>query len=106
MTGGELLLGAVSQVLRPGPLRKILWPSPPRAQPFWCLQAGFLWIAVADSAALLSTTFHHSPSIRVKYTLGSRMHLVFAHKRLEAKGLLFPRSPYSAHARTYVDSGP
>ena len=36
---------------------------PPPAQPFGCLQAGFLWIAVADSAALLSTTFHHSPSL-------------------------------------------
>ena len=37
--------------------------SPPPAQPFGCLQAGFLWIAVADSAALLSTTFHYSPAL-------------------------------------------
>ena len=36
---------------------------PPPAQPFGRLRAGFLWIAVADSAALLSTTFHHSPSL-------------------------------------------
>ena len=36
---------------------------PPPAQPFGCLQTAFLWIAVADSAALLSTTFHHSPSL-------------------------------------------
>ena len=36
---------------------------PPPTPPLGHLRAGFLWIAVAVSAALLSATFHHSPSL-------------------------------------------
>ena len=45
------------------PLSKIPPAYSPPPPPFGCLQAGFLWIAVADNAAFLSTTFHLSPSL-------------------------------------------
>ena len=61
------------------------------------LQAGFLWIALADSGAFLSV--NHIPPLPIphglEYPLGSRMHLVVVHPRLEARGRIFPRSPWS-----------
>ena len=70
---------------------------PPLAQPIGRLQAGFLWIALADSGAFLSV--NHIPPLPIPhgldYPLGSRMHLVFVHPRLEARGRPFPRSPWS-----------
>ena len=70
---------------------------PSLAQPFGRLQAGFLWIALADSAAFLSV--NHIPPLpiphRLEYQLGSRMHLGVVHPRLEARGRPFPRSPRS-----------
>ena len=69
----------------------------PLAQPFWRLQAGFLWIALADSGAFLSVT--QIPPLPIthglEYPLSSRMYLVVVHPRLEARGQPFPRSPRS-----------
>ena len=70
---------------------------PPLAQPFGCLQAGFLWKVDADSAAILSLS--HIPPLpippRLEYPLGSRMHLGIIHPRPGARGRPFPRSPRS-----------
>ena len=47
------------------------------AKPFGCLQAGFLWIVIADSAAILF--LNHIPPLPIphglEYPLGSRKHL-------------------------------
>ena len=70
---------------------------PPLAQPFRRLQAGFLSIAVADSAAFLSHN-HVLPLLiphGLEYQLGSRMHLGVVRPRLKARGRPFPRSPRS-----------
>ena len=70
---------------------------PPLAQRFGRLQAGFLWIALADSGAFLSV--NHIPPLPMphglEYPPGSRMHLGVVHPRLEARGRPFPRSPRS-----------
>ena len=70
---------------------------PPLAQPFGRLQAGFLWIALADSGAFLSV--NHIPSLPIphglEYPLGSRMHLGVVDRRLEARGRPSPSSPRS-----------
>ena len=70
---------------------------PPLAQPLGRLQAGFLWIALADSGAFLSVNLIPPPPIPhgLEYPLGSRMHLGVVHPRLEASGRPFPRSPRS-----------
>ena len=70
---------------------------PPLAQPFGRLQAGFPWIALADSGAFLSV--NHIPPLPIphglEYPLGSRMHLGVVHPRLEARGRPIPPSPRS-----------
>ena len=64
MPGGRSPSSAALTGAPPGPPSRVLPAySPPPAQPFRCLQPGFLWIAVADSTALLSTTFHQSASL-------------------------------------------
>ena len=54
-------------------------------------------MALADSAAFLSV--NHIPPLPIphglEYPLGSRVHLVVVHPRLEARGRPFPRSPWS-----------
>ena len=46
-----------------------------------------------------SFALNHTPPLPIphglEYTLGSRMHLVVVHPRLEARGRPFPRSPRS-----------
>ena len=70
---------------------------PSLTQPFGRPQAGFLWIALADSGAYLSV--NHIPPLPIlhglEYPLGSRMHLGVLHLPLEARGRPFPRSPRS-----------
>ena len=67
------------------------------AQAFERLQAGFLWISLADSGAFLSV--NNIPLLPIPhglvYPLGSRMHFGVIHPRLEARGQPFPRSPRS-----------
>ena len=67
-----------------------------KAKPIGRLQAGFLWIALADSGAFLSV--NHFPTLCIphglEYPLGSRMHLVVVHPRLKARGQPSPRSPW------------
>ena len=70
---------------------------PPLAQPFGRLQAGFLWIALADSGAFPSV--NHTPPLPtphgLEYPLSSRMDLGVVHPWLQARGRPFPRSPRS-----------
>ena len=98
MTGGRCPSVAALTVSAPSghPLKDP--PAfPPLAHPFGRLQAGFLWIALADSAAFLSV--NHIPPLPIphgmEYPLGSRMHLGVVHPRLEAREQPFPRSPRS-----------
>ena len=87
-------VAALTVSARSGPPSKDHPAFPPPAQPLGCLQAGFLWIAVAGSTALLSTTFHQPPFPHgLEYPLGSPMCCVFVHPGLQAGGQPFPRSP-------------
>ena len=98
MTGGRCPSVAALTVSAPsGHPSKDLPAFPPLAQPFGRLQAGFLWIALANSGAFLSV--NHIPPLPIphglEYPLGSRMHFGVVHPRLEARGRPFPRSPRS-----------
>ena len=75
-----------------GPASKNPLAFPTQAQPSGCLPAGFRWIAVADSVALLSTTPHPSQAgvpTRLPDVLGSRP------PAASGRGGPFPLSPRS-----------
>ena len=79
---------------------------PPLAHLFGCLQAGFLWIAVADSQTLLSSTFHHSASLTGWSThLAPGGTLVSSIRGWKPGDDPFHVPPGPAHAWTYVYSG-
>ena len=88
MTGGRFpSVGALTVSAPAGPSLGDPPAFPSQTQALGCLQVDFLWMAVADSAVLFSTTFHHSPSLTGWSThLFSRMHFVFVHSRLKARG--------------------
>ena len=77
------------------PRRRILWPFPPSSA-FRAPAGGF---PVDSCRQQRSFALNHIPPLPISrgldYPLGSGMHLVVIHPRLDARGRPFPRSPRS-----------
>ena len=93
LTSGRFPSAAALTGVPSGPPSKNSLLPPPPSQPLRRLQ---LWIAVADSATLLSTTFHHSPSLTGWNTHSApRCTGLFSIRGWRQGGRLFVRCPRS-----------
>ena len=63
LTGSSFPSGAAPTAAHSSPLPRVPPTCPRKAQPFGCLQADCLSIAVANNADFLSTTIYHSPAL-------------------------------------------